>query len=230
MKLRSPHSHLHPGFSQVELIVSIAIVAVLMAVLIPTLGTVRDSANRSHCLSNLRQLSTAMHIYIADQNRMPDWQNWHLPMVEDGTREYWHQERVGSHVNSMPTVSTSPIIDEQVRSWSPTRTNYAMNLRISNHSTHGVKNLDQIEEPSRILHFTYGAPGESYPGNTYMFSKFVGWTQSGSAPIRRERYFDNGHALLVYFDGSTDRISREEGIALNRLNDTESRLFWHGRY
>ncbi len=62
-------SHLHPvGFTLVELLVAIAIIAVLASLLLPTFGRGRLSAQRARCLGNLRQLGLATHMYWDDNN------------------------------------------------------------------------------------------------------------------------------------------------------------------
>src|SRR6266566_7457778 len=60
------------GFTLVELLVAIAIIAILIAILLPVLGSVRERANRIKCAGNLRQLGTALYIYAADnKNNFP---------------------------------------------------------------------------------------------------------------------------------------------------------------
>lgn len=56
------------GFTLVELLVVIAVIAVLAAILFPVFAQARDSARRASCLSNMRQLGTAVEMYKSDNN------------------------------------------------------------------------------------------------------------------------------------------------------------------
>ena len=56
------------GFTLVELLAVIAVIAALAALLLPTLARSKASAYRLKCVSNLRQLGLAAHMYWDDNN------------------------------------------------------------------------------------------------------------------------------------------------------------------
>jgi prepilin-type N-terminal cleavage/methylation domain-containing protein len=56
------------GFSLIELLVVVAILAILAALLFPLTQTIKRSAERSVCLANLRKIGSGFHSYLGDNN------------------------------------------------------------------------------------------------------------------------------------------------------------------
>jgi prepilin-type N-terminal cleavage/methylation domain-containing protein/prepilin-type processing-associated H-X9-DG protein len=54
------------GFTLIELLVVIAIIAILAAILFPVFARAREQARKSACLSNAKQIATAMMMYAQD--------------------------------------------------------------------------------------------------------------------------------------------------------------------
>ena len=51
------------GFTIVELLIVIGVIAILLSLLLPAVQRAREAARRTQCLSNIRQLALALHNY-----------------------------------------------------------------------------------------------------------------------------------------------------------------------
>ena len=97
------------GFTMIELMVVIAVLAILAGLLIPAIQSVRESSRRSKCMNNLRQFMSAMHHYHSMAGSFPimngtGYEN--LP-VSKATETRWGV--FGAHAYLLPYLDQGPL-------------------------------------------------------------------------------------------------------------------------
>lgn len=74
------------GFTLVELLVTVGIIGILATLMFGGFRIYTSLATRAHCSNNLRQLSTAVHLYSSDNNgEFPPY----VRMNKDGSKEWF---------------------------------------------------------------------------------------------------------------------------------------------
>jgi prepilin-type N-terminal cleavage/methylation domain-containing protein/prepilin-type processing-associated H-X9-DG protein len=78
------------GFTLVELLVVIGIIALLISILLPSLNKARETANRIKCANNLKQLGLTLALYCNDNHGQYPRTYWNpsgIPMLADPTSD-----------------------------------------------------------------------------------------------------------------------------------------------
>src|SRR5258708_37842657 len=92
----APFMRVRRGFTLVELLIVIGIIALLIGILLPMLGRARASSRQLKCLSNLRQIG------IVDQVYQNEWKGFHMPAYYG-----WSQATGGWPISIPPAIPAS---------------------------------------------------------------------------------------------------------------------------
>jgi prepilin-type N-terminal cleavage/methylation domain-containing protein/prepilin-type processing-associated H-X9-DG protein len=81
------------GLTLVEMLVCIAVIALLAGLLFPALPVARDKARRVRCAGNLRQLGAALHMYAGDfRGRAMPLAYWRVTRDDDPITYWWGRD------------------------------------------------------------------------------------------------------------------------------------------
>lgn len=157
------------GFTLIELLVVIAIIAILAAILFPVFAKAREKARQTSCLSNTRQLATAVLSYSQDYDETfpvacPDW--WWSG--GNGQPHCW-SEAIQPYMKNIQILRcpSDPNRLDPTISWAgPTSISYAANgaiiWRNDRNEMIGCMGMDQSWISNRICGLgTVGRPADS---------------------------------------------------------------------
>jgi prepilin-type N-terminal cleavage/methylation domain-containing protein/prepilin-type processing-associated H-X9-DG protein len=225
------------AFTLIELLTVIAIIGILAAIIIPTVGKVRDSARTAECASNMRQIGLAIMSYAGDnRNATPSGigagaltngqpTSWYLQIVPyfggdftnvDKTRRALQMLTCKSSVRSSSGQADVPWDGFNNAGW-PFIADYGFNYAVNNASYQGgrqiLRKFDAPRNPSNT----------PLMGEMVHQNNFIAQTFGHAKPASDQAAFDAGQSQyqrftqrhggggnMLFFDGHIERIPYTE--------------------
>ena len=183
------------AFTLVELLVVVAIVAMLMGMLLPSFGRAREQARRVACASNLRQLGQGFHLYAGDYHGMA------MPMAyfHDWPMTYWY----GREANAAGVDQTHGIL------W-PYLSSDVKECGVYECPDQPLGTIENLQGAWATITSTYG-----YNGYYLAPATTPGWAMSiGNRPWQNLDTLPRPQEVFVFADTMIDWFGRLKNCAL----------------
>ena len=183
----------HNAFTLIELMVVIAIIAVLVALLLPAVQQAREAARRTQCRNNLKQLGLALHNYADVCGKLPPSACVDLSLSATGNNGSW-----GLHGRLLPFLDQGNLFQQVDLSIGWDFQPVISGLKISTYSCASDPRSDESRDPGNgrpiLFPTTYGfnfgtwfvfdprtnqgGDGSFYPNSNHTFSAFTDGTSN----------------------------------------------------
>jgi len=201
------------GFTLIELLVVIAIIAVLIALLLPAVQQARESARRTQCKNNLKQLGLALHNYHDTAKMFPPLEVQDATFLSSGNNN-WGAYAGNWNTLLLPYIDQAPMyntINFGAAYNAGTNVNafkqkYTALLCPSNPVQ------DQIWTDTHVIHYFAVAGGANNPpGGMERISWATGGTGGAAVDVLKGIFYHSSNtSLAAVTDGASNTVMVSE--------------------
>lgn len=198
------------AFTLIELLVVISIIALLISILLPALGSAREAARKAECLSRVRTLVFTNYAYAQDYK--DTWVNY---SISSGPRwyatffPYLGSKRIFASKSWSQIWHLCPSQQTNANGYNTAAYDYPDQLAYNQyfgwyHGTHPVQytwvKVNQVVTPVKTIMFADGYARNSYGEENFYFRHFS-FIQQDKHKGNANYGFADGHAATI--DGAT---------------------------
>jgi len=194
-----------PGFSLVEMLVSISIIGILVALLLPAVQSARETARRSQCANNLKQLGLGLQQFHDINRQLPASLN--QPVLAQN-RVWTPQSQTWSYlVVLLPYIEQRPLYDNFLSQICYATT--AVDVQ-SDFVRHGVEGLICPSEVQQFQPSLSVAAATSYHANLgdFLFDNYS---------LKYRGAFGDGKGIVVSYSMVRDGLSNTAAISETKI-------------
>ena len=199
------------GFTLIELLVVIAIIAILAAILFPVFAQAREKARQTACLSNMKQMGTAITMYAQDYDETYNCIYTFQPPNFNASTRLWWTELLNPYIKNADVFRCPSLVDKrQIADAPPGMTlqvpyaNYSMNSISAFGSHKGLRKNGSMMDSSKDNPPPTGF--QATINNQFTFGNGVRMT---SVPVPAETIMIADHIYPGDVNSATDKIEPE---------------------
>ena len=201
------------GFTLVELLVVIAVLALLAGLALPALLQSSEASNQTKCLSNMRQISSLYLTMVVDQDGVLVAATGSSSTWYEALESYGYINKTGDVQKDMENykkLSCPKALAVLGNKYNVTRATYGLNTFIGN--SNGPTRMVQLSKPSATL--LIGDGDKMGSGN--------GMTMNLNVDGKKITPYHNKKCAITYFDGHSAIV--DQAVIATNASD----IFWKG--
>lgn len=214
----------HGAFTVIELLVVVSVIVVLIAMLFPAIGMVRDSAKSMDCMSRARQMGMIFSLYAAD------WEG-QLPCPFSSASLCCWNQRLSSDYDDgkVQGVFKEPIFKQAPGYTASSLTGYGMNTRLPPSLIATPNNIAQDTPPrlARIRQPSLTVLVADSAGPFYASTSKCSWHIGGNEAWSQANlvgYVHRGKASCLFVDGHVQSLSQIQQAEVYSQTETYAQV------